>query len=247
MDNSLLVSLSHQIAAQRSLDVIANNLANMNTSAYRRDALKFEEYLEQSQPGEDQKGVQTTAFVQPAGIVRDNSEGRIEATGNPFDLAISGKGYFVVQTANGERYTRDGHFTLNADGTIVTETGDPVMTDGGAVAITTDDGDVTISGDGTISGDQGQIARVRVVQFADDMALTKEGASYYATSQQPTDAESGYKLEQGMLERSNVVPVTEMTAMIDVMRSFQAISNMISAQEELKRKAVTSLGTFTAA
>jgi flagellar basal-body rod protein FlgF len=163
--------------------------------------------------------------------VRDNSEGRIEATGNPFDLAISGKGYFVVQTANGERYTRDGHFTLNADGTIVTETGDPVMTDGGAVAITTDDGDVTISGDGTISGDQGQIARVRVVQFADDMALTK----------------SGYKLEQGMLERSNVVPVTEMTAMIDVMRSFQAISNMISAQEELKRKAVTSLGTFTAA
>jgi flagellar basal-body rod protein FlgF len=243
MDNTLLVSLSHQLAAQQSLDVIANNLANMNTPAYRREEMKFEEYLQSGRPAAGQKGVQTTRFVNQAGTMRDTSEGRIEATGNTFDLAINGNGYFAVQTARGERYTRNGHFTLDGEGQIVTESGDPVLSDGGPVTIANDDGDITISADGTVSGDQGQIAKLRVVQFANERALKPQGGSYYAATETPTDAEGGYKLAQGMIERSNVEPVTEISRMIDVMRSYQAVSNLISAQENLQLKAISRLGS----
>lgn len=240
MDNALLVSLSHQLARQRSMDVIANNLANMNTGAYRREEMKFEEYVHPSKPSEWQKGQQGIDFVIPAGTLRDLSEGSIEPTGNTFDLAIGGKGYFVIQTAQGERYTRNGHFTLNADGQIVTESGEPVLGDGGPLTIANEDGDITIGQDGTVGGEQGQIGRLRVVQFANERQLEKIGDTYYATNQEPVDA-TDYKLEQGMLERSNVEPITEMTNMINVTRTYQAMSNLISMQESLKRTAISKL------
>ena len=152
MDNTLLVSLSHQIAAYRSMDVIANNLANLSTPAFKREAVKFEEFVQQVQPSEDQTGARTVSFVKDTGVVRDLSEGRMETTRAPFDLAINGKGYFAVQTAAGERYTRNGHLALNADGELVTDTGDPILGDGGPMTITVDDGDIHIAADGTVSG-----------------------------------------------------------------------------------------------
>jgi flagellar basal-body rod protein FlgF len=246
MDNTLIVGLSHQLAAQRSMDVIANNLANVSTNGYRREEMKFEEYMQRSRPAEGQKGTQTTSLVDEAGIIRDNSEGRVEATGNNFDLAINGKGYFAIQTAQGERYTRDGHFTLDGAGQVVTEQGDPVLSDGGPVTISTEDGDVHFADDGTISGDNGQLAKLRIVNFGNERALTKEGGSLYSASETPTDAEAGtFKLAQGMLERSNVEPVVEITNMINLTRSYQAISNLISSQEDMKYKAVSKLGSFS--
>ena len=118
MDNSLLISLSHQIASYRSMDVIANNLANVSTPAYQREEPTFNEYVANVRPAEGQTGTQTLSFVQDAGIVRDLSEGHLNTTNAPFDMAIHGKGYFVVQTPNGERYTRNGHFTLDNAGQI---------------------------------------------------------------------------------------------------------------------------------
>jgi flagellar basal-body rod protein FlgF len=244
MDSTLLVTLSHQVAAQRAMDVISNNLANMSTNGYRREELKFEEYLQRSRPAEGQKGTQITSYVNQAGILRDTSEGRIEATSNPFDIAISGNGYFAIQTANGERYTRDGHFTLDSEGQIVTDRGDPVLSDGGPVTVTNEDGDIKIAADGTVSGEQGQLAKLRVVQFPDDRIPVKEGGSYYgAGGATPVDAEGGFKLSQGMLERSNVEPVTEMSNMINLMRSYQAITNLTAAQETMQLKAVSRLGS----
>ena len=154
MDNTLLVSLSQQLAAYRSMDVIANNLANLSTPAFKRETATFEEFVQQVQPSEGQSGPQTISFVKDTGVVRDLNEGRLEPTGAPFDLAINGKGYFVAQTANGERYTRNGHFMLDADGQIVTGDGYPVAGDGGAITITPDDGDIHIAADGTVSGKQ---------------------------------------------------------------------------------------------
>ena len=242
MDNTLLVSLSQQLAAYRSMDVIANNLANLSTPAFKRETATFEQFVQQVQPSEGQTGSQTVSFVKDTGVVRDLNEGRLESTGAPFDLAITGNGYFVVQTASGERYTRNGHLMLNADGEIVTGDGDPVVGDGGPITVTADDGDIHIAADGTVSGKQGQIGKLRVVSFANERSLTKEGASLYATDQSPTSADEA-KITQGMLEASNVEPVIEISHMIDVMRAYQATASLTQSQEDLKLKAIDKLGT----
>jgi flagellar basal-body rod protein FlgF len=242
MDNASLVSLSYQLAAFRSMDVIANNLANMSTPAYKRENVKFEELVQAVQPAEDQTGQQTLSFVRDAGVVRDLSEGRLDSTGSPYDLAISGKGYFAIQTAAGERYTRNGHFTLNADGVIVTGEGDPVLGDGGPITISADDGDIGIGPDGTVSGKQGQIAKLRLVTFANERALTKTGASLYSTSQTSVPATEA-RVTQGMLEDSNVQPVLEISRMIEVMRAYEATATLAKSADELKRQAVEKLGT----
>jgi flagellar basal-body rod protein FlgF len=243
MDNSLLISLSHQVAAQRAMDVIANNLANMSTGGYKRESLKFEEYMKASLPASYQKGMQNIGFVRDVGTTREMAEGPLKTTGNPLDLAVSGDGYFIVQTPRGDRYTRNGHFTLNGDGQIVSADGYVLQGDGGAIAITAEDGDVRIAADGTVSGNQGQIGKIRVVDFANDRALTKEGDSLYATTQAPTDVTMP-TMTQGMLETSNVEPVVEMTNMINVMRTYQAVANIITNQENLKLKAVNKLGAM---
>jgi flagellar basal-body rod protein FlgF len=244
MDNSLLISLSHQIAAYRSMDVIANNLANASTPAFQREEPTFEQYVVNVPPAEGQSGNQALSFVQDTGVVRDMSEGQLTTTNAPYDLAIHGKGYFVVQTAAGNRYTRDGHFTLDPSGQIVTSNGDAVQGDGGAITITPDDGDVHIAQDGTVSGKNGQIGRISVVDFANPRALTKEGSSLYAADgQSPTTADS-FSLRSGMLETSNVEPVIEISHMIEVMRAYQATATLTQTQEDLMRQAIDKLGAM---
>lgn len=242
MDNVSLLSLSYQLAAFRSMDVIANNIANASTPGYKRESVKFEELVQQVKAPEGQKGAQSMSFVKDAGVLRDLSGGRLESTGAPFDLAIAGNGYFAVQTQAGERYTRNGHFTLNADGMIATETGDLLMGDGGPITITPDDGEIVIGSDGTISGRQGQIGKVRLVDFADPRGLKKEGDSLYSTTQAANPA-VGAGLSQGMLESSNVQPVVEISRMIEVMRSYEATSQLDKSASDMKRTAIQKLGT----
>jgi flagellar basal-body rod protein FlgF len=241
MDNTLLVSLSHQLAAYRSMDVIANNLANANTPAYKRESATFEEFMAQVAPAEGESGTQQVSFVKDAGTARDLTQGHAETTNAPFDLGINGKGYFTVQTAAGAtRYTRNGHFTLDGDGRMVTEDGDVLQGDGGEIAVTSDDGDIHIAEDGTVSGAKGQIGKLKLVDFANDSALQKEGSSLYSTDQQPQDVESP-SLHQGMLEASNVQPVVEISHMIDVMRAYQASANLSQSQEDLMRNAIDKI------
>ncbi|HUO99417.1 MAG TPA: flagellar basal-body rod protein FlgF [Rhizomicrobium sp.] len=242
MDNASLVSLSYQLAAFRSMDVIANNLANVSTPGFKRESVKFEELLQHVAPAEDQKGPQTLSFVRDAGISRDISGGSLQTTGAPFDLAINGQGYFAIQTAAGEMYTRNGHFTLNADGTIITQDGDPLLGDGGPVTVTVDDGDVSFGPDGTISGKQGQMGKLRLVTFANERALTKRGASLYSTSQTPVPSTDA-TLKQGMLEGSNVQPVIEISRMVEMMRSYEATATLDKSAEDMKRQAIQKLGT----
>lgn len=244
MDNSLLISLSHQLASYRSMDVIANNLANVSTPAFQREEPTFQEYVTQVPPAEGQTGIQTLSFVQDAGVVRDLSEGHLDTTNAPFDLAIHGQGYFVVQTSGGERYTRNGHFTLDASGQIVTSNGDPVQGDGGPITITPDDGDVHIAQDGTVSGKNGEIGKIRIVDFANPRALVKEGASLYAANGQSPASADNFLLESGMLETSNVQPVIEISHMIEVMRAYQATATLSQTQEDLMRQAIDKLGSM---
>jgi flagellar basal-body rod protein FlgF len=177
MDNTLLVSVSQQVASYASMDTIANNLANISTPGFKRDSTIFEEYVAQAKPAEGETGQQKISFVWNAGTARDLSGGRMEMTNAPYDFAINGKGYFVVQTASGTRYTRDGHFTLDGTGRLVTESGDPVQGEGGNITITPQDGNVFVAQDGTVSGQQGQLGKLQIVQFDNESKLKKEGAT----------------------------------------------------------------------
>jgi len=240
MDNTLLVSLSSQLAAYRSMDVIANNMANASTPAYKREAVKFEEYVQQVTPAEGETGTQAISFVADKGTMRDLTEGAITRTNDPYDLSISGKGYFAVNTPNGPRYTRNGHFTLDPSGRIVTENGDALQGDGGDITITTDDGDVHIAQDGTITGVRGQIGKVQLVNFDDESALVKQGASLYTTTQTANPVDSP-QITQGALEESNVQPVLEISHMLDVLRAYQTTASLTQSQQELERNAIDKL------
>src|ERR1700744_722403 len=241
MDKSLLVSLSQQLAAYQSMDVIANNIANVSTPGYRREAPTFQEYVAQVPPTEGETGMQTLSFVQDTGIARDMSEEPRTNTGAPFDVAIHGKGFFVVQTPTGNVYTRDGHFGLDTAGQIVDDAGNPVQGDGGAITISPDDGDIHIGVDGTLSGKNGQIAKLKVAAFADATALQKVGANDFSSTATPTDA-TDFALTQGTIEGSNVQPVVEISHMIEVMRAYQATATLTQSQEDLMRQAIDKLG-----
>jgi flagellar basal-body rod protein FlgF len=245
MDNTLLVSLSQQMAAYQAMDSIANNLANVSTPAFKRETPTFQEYVAQVQPAEGESGTQSVSFVQETGVVRDLSEGPIDATGAKFDFAISGSGYFAVQTANGERYTRNGHFTLDPNGKLVTQEGDQVETQGGPLTVSPQDGDTQVAADGTVSatinGTQSQIGKLRVVDFASDAALQKEGDSLYSTTQAANPA-TNVKIVQGMLESSNVRPVVEISNMIEIMRAYQATATLSQSQQQMVTQALEQLG-----
>jgi flagellar basal-body rod protein FlgF len=241
MDSSLLINLSQQMAAYRSMDVIANNLANVSTPAFKRDSLKFEEYVQNGQPDEGEDSPQSLCFVQDAGISRDFSEGAIEKTGAPFDLAINGQGYFTVKTANGDRYTRNGHFTLDAQGRIATEEGDVLQGDGGEITVTSDDGDIHIANDGTVTGIKGQLGKLKLVSFDDERALQKEGSSFYSTNQTPKTV-AAPDIKQGALESSNVSAVVEISHMIEVMRAYQATASLSQNQQQMMQQAIDKLG-----
>ncbi|HEY5338706.1 MAG TPA: flagellar basal-body rod protein FlgF [Rhizomicrobium sp.] len=241
MDNTLLVSLSQQLASYRSMDVIANNIANINTPAYKRESVKFEEYVQQTKPAEGETGTQNISFVQDKGTARDLTQGAATHTGNQFDFAINGPGYFTIKTPDGDRYTRNGHFTLDSSGRIATEDGNTLQGDGGDVTITSDDGDIHVAKDGTITGAHGQLGQLKLVNFANEAALQKQGASLYSTDQQPT-AVASPQIEQGNLEESNVQPVLEISHMLEVLRAYQTTANLTQTQEDLERSAIDKLG-----
>ena len=246
MDNSLLVSLSQQIAAYRSMDVIANNIANVSTPGFKRESAQFEEYVQMVRPAEGQNGPQPVSFVKDAGSLRDIGQGNISNTGAPLDVALNGKGFLTVATPQGERYTRDGHFSLNQDGQIVTTEGYAVQGEGGAITITPNDGDIHIASDGTISsvvnGTLNQLGKLRLANFADERGISKDGANLYSTTQPvvPSTATA----VQGALESSNVHPVLEISKMIEVMRAYEATSTLSKSQEDMSRDAITKLGAM---
>jgi flagellar basal-body rod protein FlgF len=245
MNNQFLVSLSQQMAASRSMEVIANNLANMSTPGFKRESMLFEKYVVPVQASDEDGGVNGTvdvSFVADKGVVRDTQEGEIEPTGGTLDFAISGNGYFAVQTPNGEQYTRNGHFTLNDQNQIVTDDGYAVQGDSGPISVTPQDGEVRVAPDGTVTGAQGQIGKLKVMSFSDEHALKKSGAGLFADPSGSGQPSTTAKIAQGAIEKSNVQPVLEMTRMMDVLRSYQASSSLVQANQDLLKETIEKLG-----
>ena len=243
VENTFLVGLSQQMATNRAMEVIANNLANMSTPAFKRESMQFEQYMVPVQATEAEGGgTVNVSFVLDRGVTRDTSEGRIEQTGAPLDLAIAGKGYFVVQTPNGDRYTRNGHFKLDEQGRVVTGDGYALMSDGGPIALQPQDGELRVARDGTLSTDTQRLGKLRVVSFDDERGLKKIGASLYDADGQTPAAAPNVRISQGMIERSNVEPVIEISRMIDVLRAYQASSDLTKSGEDLLKQAIEKLG-----
>jgi len=249
MENALLIGLSRQTALERQLDVIANNIANVNTSGFKADSSLFEEYLntpahEDNFVGSDRR----VSFVQDRGTFRDMTQGPVDLTKNPLDVAINGSGFITVQTAAGERYTRDGNFHINAQGQLVTTSGDAVMGANGPIILQQTDHDINITPDGTITVVEGSgrtdsiRGTLRVVSFADAQKLLKEGGNLYSAGDAGApQADTKSTVQQGFIEKSNVNAVSEMSRMMEVSRAYTSIANLMQQQSELQKTAIQAL------
>jgi flagellar basal-body rod protein FlgF len=252
MDNTTYIALSRQQALWDQLEVVANNLANVNTSGFKGSDTLFSQYVYKVK-SEDRPFRDRVAFTHDFGLVRNLAQGTLNFTGNTYDLAIQGEGYFVVQepgSADGrkvpeERYTRAGSFTVNGDGTLVSQTGLPVMSvSGQRIDIPADAGEVTIEGDGSVKAKDGRtIAKLRVVRFDDERDLKAVDGTQFkaAPGQQPIDIPTP-KVAQGVLEDSNVNAISEMTRLININRAYTDISKLIDEEHKRKEQAAD---TFT--
>lgn len=234
METTSMLTLSLTTALRHQMDVIAHNIANANTTAFKSERVLFNTYLQDV----DGKKI---AFVDDAVVLRNMAEGPIEVTGNPLDLAIRGDAYFQVDTPDGERFTRGGHFALDADGALVTTDGYPVLADDGFPILTIPgDSTITINSDGSVTSETGDIGRLGLVTFADARALIYQGGGFYATDATPLPAADA-EIIQGSLEGSNVVPIIEMTRMISLLRSYQAAQSLADRQDEIRSQAINTL------
>jgi flagellar basal-body rod protein FlgF len=250
MENALLIGLSRQMALSHQLDIVANNVANIDTTGYKADNAAFSAYLmpgasDAQFAGKDRR----VSFVEDRASWIDFSPGAIQHTGNPLDVAIDGKGYFVVQTPRGERYTRSGSFAVNPSGQLVTSDGNQVLGTGGPITLQATDSHVTISpsgivtardGAGTTSAQRGQL---QIVSFDQQRALQKDGGSTFMAPPTVTanPAPASTRVVQGGLEKSNVRAIAEMARMIEITRSYSDIAAILQQQGDLKRNSLQQL------
>lgn len=248
MENALLIGLSRQTVLERQLDVVANNIANVNTTGYKADNSLFEEYLasgahEDNFVGSDRR----VSYVQDRGTFRDFTQGAADQTKNPLDIAIDGSAFLVVQTPAGERYTRDGGLQLNNQGQLVTEEGDQVLGTAGPIVFQPTDHDVNIAPDGTVTVQEGTNrtdalrGKLRLVSFADAQRLLKEGSNLYSAEDGDAQPDLKSTIEQGYLEKSNVNAVGEMSRMIEVTRAYTQIATMLNQESDLHKTAIEQL------
>ncbi len=236
MENSLTIALARQTVLSRQMDVIATNLANITTSGYKAEQMIFTEVIETTTAGE------FISLVHDVGFVRDLSAGPMTETDNPLDMAIHGEGFFVIQTPDGDRYTRHGVYLLDPTGRIVNTEGHPLLGSGGtAITIPIDTSRVSIARDGTVSADAQDIGQIKIVRFADERALTKIGSGLFDAKTQIPEPATDSQVIQGMIETSNVKGVTEMTQMIDTVRAYQAAAKLADTEHQLILDAIEAL------
>ncbi len=236
MENPGYVALSRQMVLRRQMEAVAHNLANLNTPGFKAESMVFVEHLERTLPREK------VSFVQDIATVRDLRPGPVKATGNELDLSIRGDGYFAVETPEGERYTRAGHFALSPDREIVNSNGYPLLSDAGTpLTIPDDTTEIVVADDGTVSTDEGELGRIQLVRFQNQQALTRQENGLYGAGGQVAEPDEDSVIQQGTLEGSNVVGVVEMTKMIDTVRSYQAVARMSNEEHERQRRAISAL------
>ncbi len=250
MENTLLVGLSRQMVLARELDVVANNIANLNTTGYKADNSMFEQFMmpvarENRFSALDRQ----MRFVNDRGTWHDLRQGSIQQTGSPLDLVIDGAAFFAVQTAAGERYTRNGSFQINAQGQLVTSDGSLVLGQNGPIVFQPLDRQISVSPDGRVSVVEGGDSRtdslrgqLRLVSFAQPHLLQKDGTNNFSAPAgvAPTP-DINARVIQGSIEKSNVNGVVEMTRLIEITRAYTQMSQLLQQQGDLRKNAIQQL------
>jgi flagellar basal-body rod protein FlgF len=256
MENALLIGLSRQVALGHELDMIANNIANVDTTGYKADKTVFSDFLmprasDQNFNGRDRQ----VNFVEDRATYIDMAPGSIQHTGNPLDVTIDGDAYLVVQTARGTRYTRNGALQVNGAGQLVTSNGDKVVGTGGPITFQNLDHDIVISSSGIITVREGNSTAdtprgtLQLASFTNPQVLQKDGGSTFmappgVASNTPSP---NTRVVQGAIEKSNVNGVAAMARMIEITRSYTDIANILTQEGDLRKNALAQLSQIPTA
>jgi flagellar basal-body rod protein FlgF len=241
MDIPSSVAASRLVAQQRVMEVVAVNIANVNTPGFKAQRVQFSDWLAPLKGTDAPRGDRTIAYTQDRATWREQRAGTLTHTGNPFDLGITGDGYFTVRTASGPRLTRDGRFGLMPDGTVADGAGDAVLdSNGRPIVLSSTDTQIAIASDGTVSSENGQLAKIGVVQPTNPMQLAAEGNTLFSSGS-PTAAVTSPGVVQGSMEDSNVEPVLEINRMMDGLRQFQFVTQLIQAENDRQQSAIDKL------
>jgi len=213
------------LTQQLRFETIANNMANINTNGFKKNIISFNQALEMNSISK-----------------ADFTQGPVRHTGNELDVALDSEGFFKIQTGNGIRYTRDGAFTLDENGTLVTLNGDSVFGQNGPITI--DGSKVTIGGDGQVQVDDESVDRLIVVDFENPQLLQKEGGSmyFYSGEEKEISTVEDVGVQQGYLESSNVNSTEEMIKMIETYRAFESVQKAIQSIDKVTDKMVNDYG-----
>lgn len=245
MENAAYIGLSRQMTLRRELDIAANNIANAETTGF-----KVEQLLLGTEVGGRARNDAVrpgASFVLDNGVGRDFSQGALNETGRTLDFAIDGEGaFFKIQDGTGEAYTRDGAFTIDPTGQLVTKSGLPVLGDGGPITVDPTKGALTVAEDGTITQGGATLGTLALARFDNLAVLSKEGDGLYrnASNATPIDA-TGVQVRQGMLEGSNVNTLVQITSLIEINRAYERATKMIENVQDLSRRSVERLGRST--
>ncbi|MGD9172713.1 MAG: flagellar basal-body rod protein FlgF [Desulfobacterales bacterium] len=254
MSGSIYMSATGALAYEKRLQLLSNNLANVNSVGFKKDRSRFRafELAEMStgarRPASWQQS-QAPDYWMEFSTYTDFSAGTIKKTDSPFDLALSGTGFFCVQTPDGIQYTRRGDFTVNADEVLVTQEGWPVLGKGGEIQIkmakpADDNREFSVSEDGYITVDGSQVDRLRIIDFTQSHALEKAGHNYYRALKPNAlqELDEGLMVSQGFLEMSNVDTVRMMTEMIEVLRGYESYQKMMRSIDDMNSRLIHDVG-----
>jgi len=234
MDAAMYKALSGAIVQMRRLESATQDLSNVNTYGYKGQRLAFNEVLA-AQAAKERSGGLVALGEQRT----DHSQGTLQQTGNPLDVALEGAGFFVVNAGRGDRYTRAGRFALATDGTLIAAGGGPVMGEKGAIRLT---GKVEILPDGMVTSDGAEVDKLRIVVFADPKKLVREEKGLFKGPQAEASISKDVKVVQGNLEESNVSPIEAMIHLITIQRQFESYDRVMRSIDSATEKILAEAG-----
>jgi flagellar basal-body rod protein FlgF len=241
MDITTSLAASGLIAQQRAMDVTANNIANADTPGYRAERVQFSDWIDKQPTTGAPPGGASITYTQDRATWREQQPGTLTHTANTFDLALTGAGYFTVSTKAGPRLTRDGRFGPTPDGTLADSSGNAVLdTTGKPIQLAAGDVQFTVASDGAISSESGQIGKIGVVPPADPMKLRAEGGTNFVADTS-TAAVAVPGIVQGAIEQSSVQPVMEVTRMMNDLRQFQFVTQLVQADSDRQQNAIDKI------
>ncbi len=260
MHEGIYIAASAGLKQGKKMEVIANNLANVNSTGFKRDRLAFKELMPPFPPDSGLEGGRNVllppdksnsnvSYVAITDQYTDFSEGVFKQTDGTLDVALNGPGYFSISTAEGTRYTRNGNFRLDTQNRLVNQKGQPVLDEQNQpIVIDASGADIAIDGNGNVTAGTGlinlPIGKIKLLDFKNPKSLEKIGDGLFNQTNPNAEEQpiNGTSMKQGFLENSNVSSVEEMTDMLATLRLFETYQKMIQSIDSMDDQAVNNIG-----